>query len=467
MNERRRLIKNTGIIAIGNISTKLVSFFLLPLYTAVLSTAEYGAYDYIISIATFCVPFVSVLMDESIFRFLIDCKTELDKKKIISTAVMIVAVGMTLFTVLGIPIMEGLHYSYTVYAIIYILLNVICGMLSALLSRIGRTDQIPLFNILLGSLQIVLNVVFIAVLKLKLQGMLLASILAQLIVATIFVLKIKLWKFINIKCVEISLAKEMIVYSFPLIPNKVSWTIINLSDRIILMNMIGSEATGLYAVSYKFPNLMDTVYGFFYQSWKESSARVLGGESQDEFYNSVYEYLKNFLFSIVLGMIAFMPIVFRILINKNYYSAIYYVPILLLATYFANISGFYGGIFTAYKDTKIMGTTTVVAAIINLAVNIIMIRSLGIYAAAISTLVANFTVYIYRRIKVGKYIKLKENWKNRIVSLIICVLIIILFYVQSKTSIIVGCIVSICYALIVNFNVIRFILIKSELKSRK
>lgn len=81
MNERRRLIKNTGIIAIGNISTKLVSFFLLPLYTAVLSTAEYGAYDYIISIATFCVPFVSVLMDESIFRFLIDCKTELDKKK--------------------------------------------------------------------------------------------------------------------------------------------------------------------------------------------------------------------------------------------------------------------------------------------------------------------------------------------------------------------------------------------------
>ena len=75
-----------------------------------------------------------------IFRFLIDCKTELDKKKIISTAVMIVAVGMTLFTVLGIPIMEGLHYSYTVYAIIYILLNVICGMLSALLRGIGKEN---------------------------------------------------------------------------------------------------------------------------------------------------------------------------------------------------------------------------------------------------------------------------------------------------------------------------------------
>lgn len=120
-------------------------FFYYHFIQLFLSTAEYGAYDYIISIATFCVPFVSVLMDESIFRFLIDCKTELDKKKIISTAVMIVAVGMTLFTVLGIPIMEGLHYSYTVYAIIYILLNVICGMLSALLRGDWKNRSICFF----------------------------------------------------------------------------------------------------------------------------------------------------------------------------------------------------------------------------------------------------------------------------------------------------------------------------------
>ena len=59
MNENKRLIKNTGIIAIGNIGTKLISFLLLPLYTTLLSTAEYGTFDYIISIATFCVPFIN------------------------------------------------------------------------------------------------------------------------------------------------------------------------------------------------------------------------------------------------------------------------------------------------------------------------------------------------------------------------------------------------------------------------
>ena len=97
MNEKKRLIKNTGIIAIGNISTKLVSFFLLPLYTTLLSASEYGVFDYILSIATFCVPFVSVLMDESIFRFLIDCKKQEEKEKVISTSLIIVLTGMTGF----------------------------------------------------------------------------------------------------------------------------------------------------------------------------------------------------------------------------------------------------------------------------------------------------------------------------------------------------------------------------------
>ena len=171
MNENKRLLKNTGIIAIGNISTKLISFFLLPIYTALLSTSEYGTFDYILSIATFCVPFVSLLMDESIFRFLIDCKTESDEKRVISTSIIVVFIGMICFAIIGIPVMNFLDYSYTYYAIIYILLCVISGMISALLRGIGRTDQYAIFNFLSGAANVVLNVFFIAVLRQGLRGM--------------------------------------------------------------------------------------------------------------------------------------------------------------------------------------------------------------------------------------------------------------------------------------------------------
>ena len=469
MNENKRLLKNTGIIAIGNISTKLISFFLLPIYTALLSTSEYGTFDYILSIATFCVPFVSLLMDESIFRFLIDCKTELDEKRVISTSIIVVFIGMICFAIIGILVMNFLDYSYTYYAVVYILLCVISGMISALLRGIGRTDQYAIFNFLSGATNVVLNVFFIAVLRQGLRGMLAASILSLLIVSTIFIFKMRLWLYIDLKNVDSKLAKSMITYSFPLIPNKISWTIINLSDRIILMNVVGSAATGLYAVSYKFPNLMDTVYGFFYQSWKESSARVLGNESQNDFYNMVYKYLKNFMFAIVLGLTAFMPIIFKILINKNYYNAIYYVPILLIATYFANISGFYGGIFTAYKDTKIMGTTTIAAAVINLVINLFTIKWIGVYAAALSTLIANLVVYMYRKRKVGRYIKLNENWKNSFIAFIVTSIVLFLFYSERWTYIVLACLISVLYAIITNMDMIKIILrfFDDEMKKRK
>lgn len=454
MGENKRLIKNTGIIAIGNMSTKLVSFLLLPLYTTLLSTQEYGTFDYILSIATFSVPFVSLLMDESIFRFLIDCKNETEKKKVISTSVLVVGTGISLFTIIGIPVLNSMNCNYTYYAIAYILISVMSGMLSALLRGIGRTYQFSIFNFVMGSLQIFLNVFFIAILHLGLLGMLLASILAQFFVSLIFIIKIKLWKFIDLSLIDSKLAKDMIVYSLPLIPNKISWTIINVSDRIIIMNILGSSASGIYAASYKFPNLMDTIYGFFYQSWKESSARVMGDESQDRFYNSVYYYLKNFMYSIVIGMIAFMPVVFKFMINGSYYEAIKYVPILLIATYFANISGFYGGIFTAYKDTKIMGTTTIVAALINLIVNVLFISMIGIYAAAMSTLVANFVVYLYRKFKVKKYITLQENIYNKILAIIITSAILLMFYSEKTLYILISCFIWIVYAWIINRKII-------------
>ena len=50
MTENVRLLKNTVIIMLGNFGTKLISFLLLPLYTSILSTEEYGTYDFILAI---------------------------------------------------------------------------------------------------------------------------------------------------------------------------------------------------------------------------------------------------------------------------------------------------------------------------------------------------------------------------------------------------------------------------------
>lgn len=464
MKETNRLLKNTGIIAIGNLSTKAISFLLLPLYTAILSTHEYGIIDYIITLSMFCVPCISFLMDEAIFRFLIDCKNKEEKSIIISNSFILVFIGIVAFLVIVYPILNCIKYEYMWYLILFVISDIIATMISALLRGIGRTDAFAVYNFISSTIQIILNVIFIAVFYWGIEGMLSAMIIGRVVATFVYIICLKLWQYIDLKKINIPKIKEMLKYAIPLIPNRVSWLIINLSSRIVIMNIMTSGALGIYAISSKFANLMDMIYGFFYQSWKESSARVLQSNDRDDFYNLVYKYLKSFMYSIVLLITSFMPIIFKFLIADTYLEAILYVPILLLATYFSNISGFYGGIFTAYKDTKIMGTSTIVAAIINLVLMFIIINFWGLYAVAISALIANIVVYQYRKIKVKKYVILIENKRKIIFDWIMTGIIFLLFYSMNINLQMIGILISIIYFVSMNYEILK--LMKNKLAKR-
>ena len=98
-NRTKDLAFNTIIIGIGKFSTQIVSFLLLPLYTSILSTEEYGIYDLILTITTFALPFITLLMEESMFRFLIDCKDDTQKKNVISQTMLYTLVSTIFFLV--------------------------------------------------------------------------------------------------------------------------------------------------------------------------------------------------------------------------------------------------------------------------------------------------------------------------------------------------------------------------------
>ena len=228
------------------------------------------------------------------------------------------------------------------------------------------------------------------------------------------------------------------------------------------MNTMNSSYVGIYAISSKFSSIMDFIYSFFYQSWKESSARVMNDNDKNEFYNLVYKYLKSFMYPSVLLMIAIMPMIFSLLISDSFFDAINYIPILLIATYFSNIAAFYGGIFTAYKDTKILGITTIISAVLNLVLMIIFIKytDLGLYIVSIVTLFANIVLYQYRKIKVKKYIILREDNIKILLDWILTTIILVLFYSMNQLLQFLGVIVAIIYMLLMNHILIKKVIIK-------
>ena len=460
MGEARRLIRNTGIIAMGGMATKLVQFLLLPLYTTVLSTGEYGTVDYINTIALFLVPAVSLLMDEAMFRFLIDCKDDASRTRVVTSSCAVLASGCVLFAVAMLIVWLVWRPGDLGWVVALVVVQCLLTMASAILRGFGDTVAFATMNFVASLATIVMNVLFIAVFRWGVVGMLSATVIAQGGAALAFMARKRLWRYIDSKAISGAEARGMVRYSLPLIPNKVSWTVMNMLDRLIIMNACGANAAGVYAVSYKFPGVMDQVYGFFYQSWKESSARALNeGEGVEAFYNAVYRALRRFMMAVVLIMTALMPLIYGVLVKGSFDEGILYVPILLLATYFSNISGFYGGVFTAHRDTRIMGTTTVVSALLCVALCFVLIPMFGLYGASVATLAATFTVSEYRRIKVAKYVWLSEDRREQVLTVLAVAVVFGLYYAYSYY----GCAASLawCIAVAVVFAVgMNFDLVK-------
>ena len=423
MNQKKQLMKNTIIIAIGKLSTQVISYILLPLYTAKLSPSEYGNYDFVCTLSLFLCPIITLLMEEAMFRYLIDAESKMQRKRIISQTIIYTFFGTILFTILAAVIMNiWTEYSaaYITAIITFVISNILIGLSNALSRGLGKIKLYSVSNFILGISTIILNIVFILGINAGAEGLLWANTIANSLTAIVIFAILKLPTYIG--KLNKPLMIDMIKYSVPLVPNSISWSIINMSNRLILTNMVSSAANGIYAMASKFPNIISVVYGYFYTAWKESAARIVKEDNKNDYYNSIYHDAKRFLYAITICLIAAMPFVFPIFINETYDEAYIYIPIIMIATYYSNLSSFYGGIFSAYKDTKIMGSTTIVAAILNVVIMCVFVNQFKIYAACFSMLIANLIVYFYRKKKLKKYIKLRElKWQGPMLFLtIIC-----------------------------------------------
>ena len=468
MNQKKQLMKNTIIIAIGKLSTQIISYLLLPLYTSQLDPSEYGNYDFICTLSVFLCPIITLLMEESMFRYLIDADSKVQRKKIITQTIIYTFFGTVLFTIIAALIMGfGTDYTpmYITAIITFVISNILIGLSNALSRGLGKIKLYSVSNFILGISTIILNIVFILALNAGAEGLLWANTIANAFTAIVILGILKLPKYIG--KIDKPLMNDMIKYSIPLVPNSISWSIINMSDRIILTQMVSSAANGIYAMANKFPNIINVLYGYFYTAWKESAAKIVKEDNKNQYYNSIYHDAKRFLYAVTICLIAVMPFAFPIFINEAYNEAYVYIPIVMIATYYSNLSSFYGGIFSAYKDTKIMGTTTIVAAVINLVIDLLLVNWLKIYAACFSTLIANLIVYFYRKKKLKKYLKLKElKWQGPMLFLAIICLAYYAKYIPEVgnnpvllwTINVISLVIAVLYSLLNNWKFIKGII---------
>lgn len=399
----RDLFKNTGIIAIGQIGTKIVNFFLLPLYTAILDPAEYGLIDLLFTCVTFIAVFVGLQLHQGVFRFLAPARA--DKSRTISMTSCAVAATTAMSATYAIVFLLAapfVHLPHKWYLLLHVLTLVFLHLTSGVSRGYGRNADYAMANFLSASSIIVMNVLFLVVFSFGVRGMLCAYILGPFLGSAFLFFKSGIFRNLSLAAVNREDMRSLIHYSLPLIPNEVSWSVIHVSDRMVVSAMLSIAANGLIAVAAKLSVLYTTFFSIFNLSWTEQVVLHFKDEGGPEYVNRMFDRMVAFFGSMAIGLIAAMPFVFPLLVNDTFSAAYALIPIYFAAVFFNAVIGLVSAIYLVHNETKQVAASTMAAAAINLAVDFALIKFVGIYAAPISSLCAYAAISFWRLYDVNK-----------------------------------------------------------------
>lgn len=456
MSRGQQLVKNTGILALGKICTQFISFFLLPLYTAYLTTEQYGIVDLLQNYVSLLIPIFFFQMDQGIFRFLIDVrKNETKKEELISTALITITKQAILFIIIyGIACLF-INNNYKYFLMINVIISMYSGNFLQICRGLGDNLSYSLGSLITGITTVLLNIIFIVVFKLGAYGMLSATLIANFICILFIFIRKKIYKYIKLKKYSKEKRKEIWKYTIPLIPNQLSWWVVNVSDRTIITHFINIAANGIYSAANKFSTICTTFFNFFNMTWSESASMHIKDGDSSEFFSKIFNISIGLFSSLCIGIIAVMPFCFKYIITGAGFAEAYYqIPILLTATIFNIVVSLIGSIYVALKKSNEIAKTSILAAIINIIINIIFIKKIGLFAASISTLAAYLSMSIYRYKDVQKYVKISIDKKNILILIITLLFISIIYYIRNNYLCIIGVIITICSTIIINRDLI-------------
>ena len=451
MNREKTLLKNTMIITIGKICTQCISFLLLPLYTSVLTTEEYGIVDLVNTLTGLLIPIITLQIENALFRFLIDARdNEKEKSNIIISALVTVFIQSLIFIILYIFVRNYVNNSYKDFLIINILTYMISAIMLQLARGLGDNLTYTIGSFITAVFTIIFNIIFLVIFKFNAYGMILASCIAHSATALYVFISKKILIYCKNGRVQRNVIKRLLSYSIPLIPNALSWWIFNSSDRIIVNRFIGISANGILAISNKFSNLYIVIYNIFNLPWTETASVHIKDRDKNVFFNKTINIVFRVFLAMCFGIIACMPVVFPIMVNEQFIEAYKYIPILMIAALGNVIVGLISVIYVAQKDTKSISKTSIYAAIINIIVHLLLVKIIGLYAAAISTLAAYLAMCIYRIIDVKRYITIKFNESIIISALVVGSYFIICYYINNFFVNIINILLAILYAIFIN-----------------
>lgn len=407
---------NLALFTVSNFVSKILVFLLVPFYTNVLTTADYGIADVMQTTLLLLVPALTLNMGEAALRYGIDRSDK--RRDIFVTGLKFVAIAsaaVALACMAGSAFIQKGPVRWYLFLFIFLFLsNCTYEFLILFFQGCEQVKIVVCGSVFSTVILIGSNIVCLLFLRLGLNGYLLSQMLAYILASALMLLlgrrtvpdAVRLRRTGDSTGVDKEFERELVAYGVPMIAYSTGSWINNAADRYLVSLIKGVAVNGVYSVAYKIPAILTVFQRIFAQSFQMSAAKSYGEDNSREFFTEMYKGYNSFMVIGCSFLILVVKPVAAFMFKKDFYSAWQYVPPLLISVVFGALTGFLGSICLAYKDSRAMGWATGIGAGINIALNILLIPPFGAMGAAAATAVSYFTMYFMAYRKVAGYVKL-------------------------------------------------------------
>lgn len=432
MKKKSSLVENTIIYGIGNFGTKILSYVMVLLYSYFVAPEDLGYYDIILTTIAMLQPLIIFQISDGVFRFLIDDK-KLDRKEIINNSIKFLFMTTIISEIIFIIINTSFNFEYAFWIGSLLVTTMFFMLFQEIVRGLGKNKQYAFYGILNSTIMLIFEIIGLIVLKLGVVSLLISKVLAYSICIVIIFFKNKeIRDSLKVKT-NLKKFKPILNYSAPLVPNTICWWVVNSSDRYIILYFLGTVYNGIYSISTKFPTILTTITSIFYLAWQEEAIKQYDSKEKDILFNKIFEKYYVLLFTLCLCAIPATRIVIELFVSSEYKNAWEYTGFLYLGAVFSALCSFLGIGYQVSKETSRSFFTTCFSAILNIIINVVFIKFIGLQAASFSTFIAYLFLMIIRIKHSKKYFVLKINWKKfSILFFEVLLCIFITFIVQNK-----------------------------------
>lgn len=403
MGRYKRLLSNTLILALGTFGSKLLVFFMMPLYTACLSESEYGTADLISQTANLLMPLACAGITNGIFRFAMDHGE--DKRGVLSSGIAVLLVASAIFLCAS-PLLF-LYDKLGGFAWLVILYVIAANCHAVVAQYIRACGKMTLFSVggILGTaITIASNLLFLLVWDMGILGYVLSVVVGDVLMTAVLFWGGRVWRDVRFDLARKGKIVEMLGYSLPMIPTVMFWWVTSVSDRFFLVEMKGAEINGLYAAASKIPTLLTLLCSVFIDAWQFSAVSENDEGERSKFFTEVFAGFGGLIFMAASGLMLLSKPITSVLLAESYFVSWEYIPSLSLAMTFSALVTFMGSVYMVRKKSMYSLLTALIGAFVNIVLNALLIPAYSAIGAAVATFISYFVVLIVRSIHTVKLV---------------------------------------------------------------